>query len=240
MFLQATGVGEEEFVDAPTTQEPPKTDSIADSDKPKKKRMGLFKKKDKKDKDAKGSESNGKADDKDDKYGELKAYQETLAQHTPDAIRSTIWSMVKCDNPDALFLRFLRARKWDVQRALTMLMATMNWRASEMHVDDDIMVRGEALAVEQEKSDDYETQKLGADFLDQMRRGKSFCHGIDKEGRPINIVRARLHKAGEASEAALERYTVYLIETSRLMLTPPADTAVSAVAPACVRPSIPC
>jgi hypothetical protein len=35
----------------------------------------------------------------------------------------------------------------------------------------------------------------------------------------------RLHKQGEQSEESLERYTVYIMETARLMLQPPVDTA---------------
>jgi hypothetical protein len=42
-------------------------------------------------------------------------------------------------------------------------------------------------------------------------------------------VRARLHKAGEQSEESLERFTVYTIETARMLLRPPIDTAVSPV-----------
>lgn len=61
----------------------------------------------------------------------------------------------------------------------------------------------------------------------QLRIGKSYLHGLDKEGRPICFVRVRLHKQGEQSEESLERYTVYIMETARLMLQPPVDTAVS-------------
>lgn len=63
--------------------------------------------------------------------------------------------------------------------------------------------------------------------MSQLRMGKSFLHGWDKTGRPICHVRVRLHKAGEQSEASLERYTIYIMETARLMLSPQVDTAVS-------------
>ncbi|RYO85089.1 hypothetical protein DL766_004016 [Monosporascus sp. MC13-8B] len=229
LFLQVCGVvGGEDPTEA-AAAEPGK--AAAGPEKGKKKRhMALFKKKDKKDKESSGSEKIlspecVKADDPNDKWGENKAYQEVLAKHSPETIRNTIWSMVKHDHPDALLLRFLRARKWDVQKALIMLLSTMNWRAAEAHVDDDIMLHGEALAVEQEQSSEEAIKKTGADFLAQMRMGKSFIHGMDKSGRPICIVRAALHRAGEQSEESLERYTVYLIETSRLLLKPPADTA---------------
>jgi len=62
-------------------------------------------------------------------------------------------------------------------------------------------------------------------FMKQLRMGKTFLHGVDKEGRPICVVRVRLHKQGDQSEQSLERYTIYIIETARLMLRSPVDTA---------------
>lgn len=205
--------------------------STAGSEKPKKekKRLGLFKKKDKKDKEtasekAARSLDGLKENDPDDKYGHNKVFQETLANRSPESIRASLWAMVKMDHPDQLVLRFLRARKWDVQKALVMLVSTMKWR-QDAKVDDDIMAKGEEHMLLQEQQGATEAEKkLAKDFLDQMRMGKSFSHGIDKEGRPTTVVRARLHRAGEQSEESLERYTVYLIETNRHLLSDPIDT----------------
>jgi hypothetical protein len=165
--------------------------------------------------------------DGEDKHGETKDFKAALASTTPDDLRKAFWSMVKHDHPDGLLLRFLRARKWDIEKALIMMISTMHWRAGEIHVDDDIIRRGEAAMLEQSKSDDPKLRKEGDDFLQQMRMGKSFLHGVDKEGRPMCVVRVRLHRAGEQSEQSLERFTVYTIETARMLLRPPVDTAVS-------------
>ena len=163
-----------------------------------------------------------------DKYGQTKDYQQTLREMSPEELRWTYWSMLKADHPDSLLLRFLRARKWDTQRALVMLVATLRWRAKEMQVDEDIVRKGEGGALQDSQhGETATTRKEGDDFLAQMRKGKSFLHGVDKEGRPLCFVRARLHKSGEQSEAALERYTVHVIETARLVLSPPVETAVS-------------
>ncbi|KAJ9149141.1 Phosphatidylinositol transfer protein CSR1 [Coniochaeta hoffmannii] len=159
-----------------------------------------------------------------DKYGQTKHFYETLASQAPESIRDTIWNMLKHDHPDALVLRFLRARKWDVDKALIMLISTMNWRAQDMHVDDDIMKNGEGGAAELENGTDAIAQ-VSRDFLAQIRMGKSFLHGVDKNGRPICVVRVRLHRQGEQIEESLERYTVYIIETARMLLQPPVDTA---------------
>jgi len=77
------------------------------------------------------SETNG---DPDDKYGQTKDFKRALANLSPEELHETFWSFVKYDNPDALLLRFLRARKWDVEKALVMMVSTMQWRGKEVHV----------------------------------------------------------------------------------------------------------
>ena len=196
------------------------------SEKKKKGRLSLFGRKNHE--DPSGDDANGVfVMEGEDKYGQTKEFHKVLDTQLPEDLRKAFWSMVKHDNPDALLLRFLRARKWNVQNALVMLIATMHWRMHEMHVDDDIMRRGEGGAVEDAQSSSANAKKEGNDFLAQMRLGKSFLHGIDKEGRPMCFVRVRLHKQGEQSEPSLERYTVYTIETARLLLHGSVDTAVS-------------
>ncbi|KAL8953001.1 MAG: hypothetical protein Q9222_001116 [Ikaeria aurantiellina] len=173
----------------------------------------------------KDDDDEGASTDQEDKYGLSKAFQQVIATQNPEDLRKAFWSMVKHDHPDGLLLRFLRARKWDVHNALVMLIATMNWRMKEMHVDDDIMKNGEAKAAADCTSSNSAAKKEGEDFLTQMRLGKSFLHGTDKEGRPMCFVRVRLHRQGEQSETSLERYTVYTIETARLLLARHVDTA---------------
>ncbi|WPG97927.1 hypothetical protein R9X50_00071000 [Acrodontium crateriforme] len=165
------------------------------------------------------------SDDGDDKHGQKKEYHEALASQTPEQLRRCFWTFVKHDNPDAILLRFLRARKWDVQAAMVMMISTLHWRDQEMHVDDDIMLRGEGHALTACASSNAAEKKEGEDFMIQLRMGKSFLYGLDKDGRPCCYVRVRLHRQGEQSEKSLERVTVYTIETTRLLLKPNVDTA---------------
>jgi len=197
----------------------------ADKEK-KKKRLSLFPRRGDRPNDS-ASSSPRLATVDDDKYGQVKEFHDVLEKQTPEELRTAFWRMVKCDHPDALLLRFLRARKWDIDKALVMLVATMHWRSSIMHVDDDVIFQGEGGALGDLQSKDASVQKDGEDFLAQLRLGKSFLHGTDKAGRPLCIVRVRLHKPGEQTERSMERYTVYTIETARLVLRPPVETAVS-------------
>ncbi|KAL8840240.1 MAG: hypothetical protein Q9170_001447 [Blastenia crenularia] len=198
-------------------QKPGSGTAISDQ-KSKKKKHSMFRR-------HKDDDDEGASTDQEDKYGQSKEFQQVLATQDPEKLRTAFWSMVKHDHPDGLLLRFLRARKWDVHNALVMLIATMNWRMKDMHVDDDIMMKGEGQAVVDSSSSSAAVKKEGEDFLTQLRLGKSFLHGTDKEGRPMCFVRVRLHRQGEQSEASLERYTVYTIETARLLLAPQVDTA---------------
>jgi hypothetical protein len=63
------------------------------------------------------------------------------------------------------------------------------------------------------------------DFLKQLRLGKSYLHGVDAHERPICLVRTRLHHASDQKPEALERFTVWEMETARLMLQGNVDTA---------------
>ena len=202
------------------------TEKLGSENRKKKKHTGLFSRR--RNMDASGqaedevSEMNGV-----DMYGQTRDFHKALNNQSPEDLRGAFWSMVKHDNPDGLLLRFLRARKWNVQDALIMLIATMHWRMQDMHVDDDIIMKGEGGAFEDSSSMDAAVKKNGEDFLAQLRLGKSFLHGTDKEGRPMCFVRVKLHKQGEQSEASVERFTVYTIETARLLLASNVDTAVS-------------
>ncbi|KAJ9658914.1 phosphatidylinositol transfer protein csr1 [Coniosporium apollinis] len=239
LTLKVFGVtGERTSLDVPNGTATPtpassESASLSTPDKKKKGRLSLFSKKHKDDNDGSSTASSGAAtptdlstlSDEDDKHGQTKAYREALAKSSPEELRNAFWSMTKHDHPDGLLLRFLRARKWDVGAALVMLISTMHWRATEMHVDSDIMAKGELGMMDETRSASAAERKEGEDFISQMRMGKSFLHGIDREGRPMCFVRVRLHRQGEQSEASLERFTVYTIETARMLLRPPVDTA---------------
>lgn len=220
-LFQIWGIASEETSAEPAGQQA----DAGKPDKEKKKKRSLFSRKKKDGESTSDVSKTAAGDAKDDKFGQTQVYLDALATHSPEELRSMVWAMVKHDDPDALLLRFLRARKWDIEKALVMLISTLDWRKKEAHVDDDVLVKGELAAVEGESSSDAAVKKEAADFMAHCRLGKSFLHGLDKQGRPICVVQTHLHHQGEQSEASLERATVYTIETTRFLLKHPVDTA---------------
>lgn len=187
------------------------TDGAASSKEGKKSRRPRFRRK--------KTDTVNTADQEDDKYGQTKEFQLALKENSPQDIRDTVWTMVKMDHPDALLLRFLRARKWDIDKALIMMISTMNWRKRDMHIEDTIVRDGESVALKDNLTKDDEG------FMSQYKKGISFIHGVDKEGRPICIIRVRKHVPSAQTMRSLETYTVHTIETCRMALRDPVDTA---------------
>lgn len=168
-------------------------------------------------------------DDEPDKEELIKLAIEALDIYTPETARAIIVEAVKHEHPDTLALRFLRARKWNLMRAVVMLAKSVRWRVEEMHVDRVLMREGEGKMKENEVSGAAGSREktVGKDFLNQMRWGKGFLHGVDREGRPVNYIRAKLHRASDQTVESLEKFTVYCIELARLSLQAPVEMGVS-------------
>lgn len=156
-----------------------------------------------------------------------KKFVEMLAKYDSKTVRAMVIEAVKADHPDVLILRFLRARKWDVDAALVMMIFAMDWRCHTFKLESDIMWNGDTKMVENETSSDAHDKAIAKDFMKQLRIGKGYVHGTDRLGRPISCVRVRLHKPFAEKVEALERFIVYIIETARFTLRPPVETAVS-------------
>jgi CRAL/TRIO, N-terminal domain len=106
--------------------------------------------------------------------------EEAIKNVSGKHLKAACWSAIGVDNPDALLLRFLRARKWDVDNAFTMLSAALRWRIEE-RVDEIIHLGEAGLREELERLEPGQSKK----WLDQFNSGKSFLGGPDKGGRPV-------------------------------------------------------
>lgn len=139
-----------------------------------------------------------------------------LLQMSPGRFREELWCGALPDNPDAAVLRFLRARKWDVQKAMEMLVSTINWRV-EHRIRENIIGKGESLALKESMTADEKA------FLAQYRSGKSYVRATDKEGRPIYVIKVRLHDPKAQSNECMENYTLHGFESIKSMVTYPND-----------------
>ncbi|KAH8700723.1 CRAL-TRIO domain-containing protein [Talaromyces proteolyticus] len=159
------------------------------------------------------------------KESEIKSIEKVLTKMNLAEMCFALLKMIKQEHPDTLLLRFLRARKWDIPKAFSMMVSALLWRKS-MEVEDDIVLKGELHAWELSHNAKLSAadQKEGRDFIAQLEMGKSYLHGLDREGRPVNVVRVRLHKPGAQTQAALERYIVHVIESTRILIAPPVET----------------
>ncbi|KAH7027406.1 CRAL-TRIO domain-containing protein [Microdochium trichocladiopsis] len=157
-------------------------------------------------------------DANDNKYGQSDAFTRYLASEPPEAIRRALWAVVKNDNPDSMVLRFLRARKWDVDKAIVMLVTMVEWRALQ-NVDTVVVRGGEGVGLKEKRTDDEEGLLL------QYRLGKSFVRGLDKNRRPVYIVKPRLHSPKTQTGRAMELYILHTIESIRMLVKDPFDTA---------------
>lgn len=144
---------------------------------------------------------------------EATSFKDSLEGIEPEKLTSLMFSMVKGDHPDNLLLRFLRARKWVVKDALEMLGCTIAWR--HQNNVDDILSSGEKAVFE---NNDEE-------FKLQLRAKKSYIWGYDFKGQPIVHVKTYNHDPKAQGEESMEKFTIYIIETVRLCLKDPVDTA---------------
>lgn len=132
------------------------------------------------------------------------------------ALRKTLRLYFRQDHPDNILLRFLRARKFDVAKALDSLACTLKWRLKEDFDVNELLEKGE-LGV-------YQNGDKG--LMLQFELGKAFIYGVDRKNRPLVVVRPDLHDPKTQSDFDMERYVVFIMEATRgFMKEPLVDTA---------------
>ncbi|KAL4919204.1 hypothetical protein BDW62DRAFT_200085 [Aspergillus aurantiobrunneus] len=149
-----------------------------------------------------------------------------LTSMSPEDVRFGVFTAAKHEHPDVYLLRFLRVCKWDVNEALVHFLNSLVWRLKEMQVDNMLLPRGELYAAESET--DLANRFIADEakgFMKQLRIGKGFVHGVDKMNRPIAVVRMRLHYPGEQTLESLNQFVTHLVESARLLVGPPVETA---------------
>lgn len=129
----------------------------------------------------------------------------------PEVFRQRLWSMILADHPDATILRFLRAYKWDVGKAMVMLTSNIAWR-NEIKIDETIVQKGETLGLKPSAN------RHEKGFIQQYRSGKAYARGQDKAGRPVFIIKVRMHDPRLQTPEAMELFILHSIESLRSVL----------------------
>ncbi|KAE8250525.1 hypothetical protein A4X13_0g4653 [Tilletia indica] len=148
------------------------------------------------------------------KAEEIKEMNQFLDKYGGPYLRRAFWEFTKLDHPDVTMLRFLRARKWDVDRALAMLAAALKFR-----LDKDI----EGIL---EKGEDGLKDVPG--FLNQFRRGISYIKGnTAAPGEyPIYFIHVGRHFTSAQKTEVLQQFVLLAMENARLLVTPPYEKAI--------------
>ncbi|KAJ1666853.1 hypothetical protein EV178_001937 [Coemansia sp. RSA 1646] len=125
------------------------------------------------------------------------------------SFRSAFWqAATQIGDPDSWVLRFLRARKWDVDEALCMIRKTLVWRTGQ--AIDEVAYYGES-----------------ALHHHTMDSGLAFACTRDNLGNPVYVVRVRVNFAQNRNIVAIKRFLCWQIETSQLLSGGEADGRVT-------------
>ncbi|CDW97623.1 hypothetical protein [Sporisorium scitamineum] len=144
---------------------------------------------------------------------EMKEMNEFIDTYGGPILRLTMWEFTKMDHPDVSVLRFLRARKWDIDRALAMLAAACKFRLEKDVVG--IIYKGE------------DGLKDVPGFMNQMRRGISYIKGnTDKMENPIYFIHVARHFTSAQKHEVLQDYVLLAMENARQLTTSPYEKAV--------------
>ncbi|KAJ1959848.1 phosphatidylinositol transfer protein csr1 [Dipsacomyces acuminosporus] len=115
------------------------------------------------------------------------------------SFRAGFWqAATQIGDPDSWVLRFLRARKWDVNLAFDMIKKTVVWRVAQ--AIDEVAYFGESML-------HYHT----------MDTGLAFACAEDRLKSPVYIVRVRVNIARNRNILAIKRFLCWQIETSQLL-----------------------
>lgn len=139
--------------------------------------------------------------------------EKLLSTYGPEALRNTFWSLCQSDHPDTTMLRFLRARKWDVDRATAMMASTLKWRldtgVDHMSHNGDLF-------------NDKEIPK----YIDQQATGKVYAMGCNVHEQPVCYVHFKKHLIWGQPSASMKKFIICQMESWRLLFVPPNDKMV--------------
>ncbi|KHC58461.1 hypothetical protein MGE_04798 [Candida albicans P75010] len=131
-----------------------------------------------------------------------------LSQYGAKDQHRAILKVPRTDLIDNLMLRFIRARKWDTEKAIEMLSKSLHWRSNDFPADD--------WAMEADGPSYLNGTNKG--FIKNFTTEKSWIKGRDKNNNPIFMFQAKKHLTADSPLEQNQRYAVVTIEWTRLFL----------------------
>ena len=125
---------------------------------------------------------------------------------TVSEFKNAFYKIIQLEYPDDFMMRFIRARKYHLRKALDMMIKAIKFQIV-FHVEKIRMI-GDT--------------KLPAKELS----GKSFVYNSDQDGRPILYVNTAMHDKNGASYSEMEEVAVYIMETLRCFVRHPVSNII--------------
>lgn len=119
-----------------------------------------------------------------------------------EKLRVKLYAEKFCD--DKVLLRFLRAKKFDVNSAYVMLVCALRFRLSFQDIGVDAIT--------------------AQSVANEINQGKTFFHNFDREGRPVCVVKVRNHNPSHSDCGENQRFSLFMMEYGRTLLKPPIET----------------
>ncbi|KAF8934051.1 hypothetical protein BGZ58_005971 [Dissophora ornata] len=144
---------------------------------------------------------------------EAAAKEAPAPRFTGAELYKTFWKLTMMDHPDLIILKFIRARKWNLDDAMKMFLNALKWRIVE-RLDELVELS------------DVELDQKYPKFIEQMRLGKGYLRGADPLDRPMSIVNTRFHHKADQPAETIHRFTLYTMECGRMVLPQGAETVI--------------
>lgn len=138
--------------------------------------------------------------------------QTFLLRYGGAALRTEFWAMVKGEHPDAYMLRCLRARKWDVDRALAVIGSTCSFR---VQYNVSALLKDAELGL---------TKTRGG--FNIMNNGISYIYGATANGEPVYFIEVGAHYSSNQTAEELKRGVILLQESLQMLMPPPVERKV--------------
>ncbi|CAH2350042.1 phosphatidylinositol transfer protein Csr1p [[Candida] railenensis] len=129
-----------------------------------------------------------------------------LSNYKGKDIHGTFWKMQRADLLDNWILRFVRARNFDVEKALGMFSKDLDWKTNEC-LAYEWLLEGDAPSY---------IKGVNPTFVKNFDKQKAYINGRDKKGNIIFGFRAALHLTTDANpQEEMRRWSVCMIEWCR-------------------------